>query len=1240
MITGLLENWKEAKVDRLRLIKLLAIAFGISVAVTSGWLWFSSSPAVSDRTSYRTVAVVPTGISTSAAILLPDRGEARLVRQAHIDAVIEALRRDSQMSPAFADALLARARVCHDLEKQAAAQQAVDEVRQLVPSTTDWRHREAQLITDILRDWEESDAREKQHLRDAREQRIEALSLHAAGDYLAAVAAARQVVSVSRRRFWELTETSFPLGRQLQLAEDLFLLGRLMREHGDTYLEAHGRLDEAFTLSVELRGEMHPGTAEMLRALAVVEDDRGEFEAANAKYDRALEIFRETQGELSLEFARTLAQQGRMHLEWWEDYAWGKCFRALQIREQLLGQVHLECAESLEDLGFNAYELFQLEKAESLLNAALSIREREQGVDHPETARAKNWLSQCAAVQGDTARADVMQRRAIGVIEKYRGKTHPHLIRSLTNFARLSARNWNESRGHRACRRALEIAAQYGLTSHPSSLEALTVQGELVLYEEETFRFGNVFGFGHLRELDLHEGFVTLRDAIDAHERLPRAAQLPTYPLALLMCGHLGYYNTYEYMDRERSRQLIERARHNLNQYGADLHPIYSDYLWTSGRWHLWNGEYEQAMSAFEANVRLNDERFGVLPCEQREAALAGLAGCYLHQRSNPEHFEKLFRKILPLSDQMFLRSAPGQSEIDRFCIARKRFYTCGMILNFSPPGTDLGSYYPDLLRIRGATAAIQAGNRLATEHSETKPFIEHVEAARRRLRSLVFDSPESGEGLETWHHDLTLASDEKEDRERELAFATRHLLPPFEALELAKLQQAIPAEGVFIDFLQFEAYYSPPGHRGRLAQDLQLAAFVIRRDSPPQFVLLGPSSRIQQAISDWRNQLNLAERVDAGRDLHQAARDVADQVWKPLEPFLKDVRTALIAPDGPLCFLSFATLPSSTPGRFLLEDYTFGYVPSARQLVEGPDSPRDKSVGGLLTIGNIDYESQTTGEQELPTGNRSPLPANASWSNLPGSLMEIERVEDLHRLVAPGEPRVQLTETAATTHAFRSALARKWRYVHFAGHGFFTDRKVGRLEETSLDSPEVVRLVATRELLALGRSPLLLAGLAFASPSEKTTSDNLIMTAEEVSGLDLRGTELVTLSACETGLGKTPLGEGMLGLQSVLLTSGARSTLTSLWKVDDEGTSLLMERFYRYLWIEGLPKWEALRRAQLDVLNNPKLISQQSDLLVSRGLKTGQTKPVAVPKNPDSASELRTSPFYWGAFVLYGDGR
>jgi CHAT domain-containing protein len=232
------------------------------------------------------------------------------------------------------------------------------------------------------------------------------------------------------------------------------------------------------------------------------------------------------------------------------------------------------------------------------------------------------------------------------------------------------------------------------------------------------------------------------------------------------------------------------------------------------------------------------------------------------------------------------------------------------------------------------------------------------------------------------------------------------------------------------------------------------------------------------------------------------------------------------------------------------------------------------------------------------------------------------------------------LTGPQATKDRLGAALAGH-RYLHLATHGYFADPRI----KSALAPPQDPK-TALGSWEALGRSeatglyPGLLAGLvgagANAPPQDPTTGvldvGAGIMTAEEVAGLDLHGCELAVLSACDTGLGLTAGGQGVLGLQRAFHQAGVRAVVASLWSVQDAATSVLMERFYTNLWGQGLPKLEALRRAQLAVLNDPGLIERRRAELVQRGL--GEV----VAELPEGGRIV--PPAWWAAFVLSGDGR
>jgi CHAT domain-containing protein len=204
---------------------------------------------------------------------------------------------------------------------------------------------------------------------------------------------------------------------------------------------------------------------------------------------------------------------------------------------------------------------------------------------------------------------------------------------------------------------------------------------------------------------------------------------------------------------------------------------------------------------------------------------------------------------------------------------------------------------------------------------------------------------------------------------------------------------------------------------------------------------------------------------------------------------------------------------------------------------------------------------------------------------------------------------------------------------LHISTHGFFavpegTPTSAAGNSKVKAGDAFGQRLEAVR-----GYSPGLLSGLVFsgannppkipvdATQLEKMPDDGYL-TAEEIAFLPLGGAQLVVLSACETGLGEVSGGEGLLGIQRAFQVAGARTTIATLWKVDDKTTSWLMKRFYHNFLEEHMSPLDALHEAQLWALKNPDKVERGAD------------------KPTDSTPTDRLPPKFWAAFTISGDWR
>jgi CHAT domain-containing protein len=313
--------------------------------------------------------------------------------------------------------------------------------------------------------------------------------------------------------------------------------------------------------------------------------------------------------------------------------------------------------------------------------------------------------------------------------------------------------------------------------------------------------------------------------------------------------------------------------------------------------------------------------------------------------------------------------------------------------------------------------------------------------------------------------------------------------------------------------------------------------------------------------------------------------------LFDPLVAFLDGRKQLFVVPDGDLARLPFEVLPTDD-GQHLIDEYSISYLGVGRDVlrfgVESMGQP-----GPPIIAADPDFDLGSA------AGRRS-YNREEPFERLNGTRAEGERISAL----LGAEPF--LGARALETHVKSS---RSPRVLHLATHGFFLpnaprEPNKERLALGSVESPGYGLLAAR---LGHAENPLLRSGLALAGANTwlegdappKEAEDGLL-TAEDVTGMDLLATELVVLSACETGLGEVRVGEGVYGLRRAFVLAGAKTLVMSLWKVPDEQTRELMEDFYQRL-LEGQPRAEALKEAQL------------------------------------AMKERYPDPLYWGAFVCQG---
>ena len=453
-------------------------------------------------------------------------------------------------------------------------------------------------------------------------------------------------------------------------------------------------------------------------------------------------------------------------------------------------------------------------------------------------------------------------------------------------------------------------------------------------------------------------------------------------------------------------------------------------------------------------------------------------------------------------------------------------------------------------LRYKGAVLdSIIEDRRLAqsTGGPELQKLVESIEMNKRELMRLDLEAEKSERLL-----DLRRAVEEDEAKlARELTgFQEQRAL--FKVTP-EQVQANLPDDAVLVEFIYHGFYLGDNGSEKRYS------ALVVPHEGDVQLVPLGTAEEIKKRVEDYRRQVLgsrsatrasrvLLTRSQSGRD-PAALRALYDLLWKPIDAAIPATASRVfLSPDGDLNFVSFATLLDAD-SNFLAERYEVSYLSSGRDLVT---STGDRAVSTeVLLYGNPQY------------GDHDPTVKGVVLSPLPGTQRECQTLESS---LKAHEPTLLLgTEAEESTVRALSSPA----ILHIATHGLFLSESLGPRNPMS------------RSGLAFAGAQKTLDGWAVGRASEPENDG--MLTAEEVGNMDLSRTKLVVLSACDTGLGATENGEGVLGLRRGFVKSGAENLLFTLWPIDDAETARFMVDFYRRL--ESETPRRALSRTQAEWL-------------------------------------------------------
>lgn len=977
----------------------------------------------------------------------------------------------------------------------------------------------------------------------------------------------------------------------------------ILYEEQGKYAQARSRYAQVAELAEKLMGPDHPDTADCLNNLALLHEGAGHFDKAEPLYLRALKITENSLGKNDPKTALSLNNLGLLyHYKGDYEKAEPLYLRALDIWENMPHPLQSNTAECLSNLGLLKFAIGHYDKAEVLYLRALNIC-KTLGPNHPDTATYLNNLAQVHRVVGDFVKAEPLYTRALKTAEQTVGKDHPDTATSLNNLALLYYSMGDLAKAEPLYTRALRIT-ETAQPDHPDTARSLN--NLAMLYEDkgEIDRARTLY----IRARKIIEKALG-KDHPDTATNLNNLARF-----------YLGQN------DLARAESLfIESYKIRKIALGED-HPNTAKSLSNLALLYRTKGDLAKAQSYEDRALKVREKSLGP---DHPDTAMSLKRLAMLHDlMGRTEKATALCSRSLEIMSVHLQRTASIQSERQQLAMSASARSILDLWLSLTlRAGVKDDQVYEKVFAWKGAISSRQrAARNLRTAFEAAKDHVAlndyaSLEHVSRQLAQLALARGNVNQSNRA--EQLQELTNQKETLEKRLASRSVVFRNQLKYIErtVAQMRLVLPEETVLVDFLIYNRYTreAENGDKKREHRVVRhVLAFVVKRDGNVKRIELGPADPIEEKLESWRKLL-VAESTGASIGL-----ELRELVWDKILQSIGDSTMVLISPDGALCRLPWAALPSTKPeNSFLLEDMPIAVVPQARQLPEllTPVHAKQQTIPSLLALGDVDYESKTN-QGETDPNRATAKSIFGTWQKLDGTFAEMLVAVGLFKLRFEDGRVRSLRLDGATESALRTALPHH-RYVHLATHGYFADDSLRSVMNQS-GASGVNGVSYTYQSDVTGWHPGLLSGIVLAGVNQPTHhgDDDGVLTAMEVSQLDLRNVDMAVLSACETGLGDTAGGEGVLGLQRAFQIAGAKSVLASLWKVSDDATEKLMIDFYMNLWNKNLSRIESLRQAQLTMLH--------------KGIQRGVYR---VP-NRGAVKPKLTPPYYWAGFVLSGDWR
>jgi CHAT domain-containing protein len=837
-------------------------------------------------------------------------------------------------------------------------------------------------------------------------------------------------------------------------------------------------------------------------------------------------------------------------------------------------------AQLLADLGWLQSRAGDFSGAQKSFEGSLDLVQRDPERRMPQKTRALGGMGVLYARKEEYGKAEELLQQALDINWSLYGEDHPNVASSLEDIVMMRSARGDFQRALPEIQRALAIDEKALGTNDPTYIRMLG---------------------------DLAEVYIDLQDRDAAQPVLERQLSLaesnlgPSHPYVASALFELGRIartkkNFQQALDYDlRAEKIYEQA------YGP-RHPAVAFLLNNIGNVYDSLGDYPRALEAFQHAFNLLQDTVG--PDNDRTLMPLGNMARVYARLGDTAHAIECLRRQNESVDQAISLNLVVASEHERLAYIEKYSDMTSQVIDMNLQNAPSDKNARDLAalvilqrkgRVQDASSDVMSTLRRHLE-PEDQSMLDNLNTTSASLAKISLGGGRIS--AEERQQQIASLEEKREKLEIEIAKQSQGYYQRSGEVTLESVKAAIPTNAALVEFAVYRPY-------GPNANDIE-------PDGEPRYVAYGISHDREVAVKDLGSQKEIDDGVHAflqalrhpeSHDIRKLGRSLDARIFAPIRELAGETRHWILSPDGELNFVPFESLVDERQ-RFLVEDHLITYVTTGRDLLRMPVA--GSSHSSPLIVANPWFGD---GYQNVKHEANSLQAARAT--NQQRSITVSDDRSQLYfaPLSATAQEAAQLrtlfpdATVLSGRYASKTALAQANApsILHVATHGFFlTYQRDDKAPDQSASHN------ARAKFAVSVANPLLRSGLALAGANMVSEgNDNGILTALEAANLNLWGTKLVTLSACDTGVGEVKNGEGVYGLRRAFLLAGAQTVVTSLWPVSDYATRQLMTDYYAGLK-NGAGRAVALREARLAMFKR----------------------------------KGREHPFYWAGFVQYGDWR